>query len=74
MKQMQILTAYQDRLYINDGKGNFKLDSTALPQNFTSKFCVRAMIMIKMVILIYLLQVGLILELSETCFKFYFAK
>jgi hypothetical protein len=34
--------AYQDRLYINDGKGNFILDSTALPQNFTSKFCVRA--------------------------------
>jgi len=34
--------AYQDRLYINDGKGNFKLDSAALPQNFTSKFCVRA--------------------------------
>jgi hypothetical protein len=33
---------YQDRLYINDGKGNFKWDSTALPQNFTSKFCVRA--------------------------------
>jgi hypothetical protein len=34
--------AYQDQLYINDGKGNFKLDSTALPKNFTSKFCVRA--------------------------------
>lgn len=34
--------SYQDRLYINDGYGNFKLDSTALPQNFTSKFCVRA--------------------------------
>ena len=34
--------AYQDRLYINDGKGNFKIDSTALPQNFTSKSCVRA--------------------------------
>jgi hypothetical protein len=34
--------SYQDRLYINDGKGNFKLDSAALPQNFTSKFCVRA--------------------------------
>ncbi|MEP6683326.1 MAG: FG-GAP-like repeat-containing protein [Parafilimonas sp.] len=33
---------YQDRLYINDGKGNFTLDSMALPQNFTSKFCVRA--------------------------------
>jgi ASPIC and UnbV/FG-GAP-like repeat len=34
--------AYQDQLYINDGKGNFKLDSVALPRNFTSKFCVRA--------------------------------
>jgi len=34
--------AYLDRLYINDGKGNFSLDSMALPQNFTSKFCVRA--------------------------------
>ncbi|SDW24905.1 FG-GAP repeat-containing protein [Hydrobacter penzbergensis] len=34
--------AYQDRLYINDGKGNFTLDISALPQNFTSKFCVRA--------------------------------
>ncbi|MDE3124133.1 MAG: VCBS repeat-containing protein, partial [Bacteroidota bacterium] len=34
--------AYQDRLYLNDGKGNFSLDSLALPQNFTSKSCVRA--------------------------------
>ena len=34
--------AYQDRLYINDGKGNFKLDTTALPRNLTSKSCVRA--------------------------------
>jgi hypothetical protein len=33
---------YQDRLYINDGKGNFTEDSNALPQNFTSKLCVRA--------------------------------
>ena len=33
---------YQDRLYTNDGKGNFLPDSTALPQNFTSKLCVRA--------------------------------
>ncbi|MEP6950188.1 MAG: VCBS repeat-containing protein, partial [Ginsengibacter sp.] len=33
---------YQDRLYINDGKGNFSLDSVALPENFTSKLCVRA--------------------------------
>jgi hypothetical protein len=34
--------AYRDRLYINDGKGNFRLDTLALPANFTSKFCVRA--------------------------------
>ncbi len=34
--------AYQDKLYINDGKGNYQPDSLALPQNFTSKFCVRA--------------------------------
>lgn len=34
--------AYQDKLFINDGKGNFKIDSSALPQNFSSKFCVRA--------------------------------
>ena len=33
---------YQDRLYINDGKGHFDLDSTALPTNHTSKLCVRA--------------------------------
>jgi hypothetical protein len=34
--------SYQDMLYINDGKGNFKEQKDALPQNFTSKFCVRA--------------------------------
>ena len=34
---------YQDRLYINDGKGNFTKDPAALPVNTTSKFCVRAM-------------------------------
>ncbi|MFL5748603.1 MAG: VCBS repeat-containing protein [Niastella sp.] len=33
---------YEDRLYINDGRGNFLPDSTALPRNFTSKLCVRA--------------------------------
>ncbi|MDR0791938.1 MAG: VCBS repeat-containing protein, partial [Chitinophagaceae bacterium] len=33
---------YQDRLYINDGKGNFTLAENALPANYTSKFCVRA--------------------------------
>lgn len=35
-------SAYQDRFYLNDGKGNFKLDNTGIPSNFTSKFCVRA--------------------------------
>jgi hypothetical protein len=34
--------AYQDIFYINDGKGNFSIDPLALPQNFTSKSCVRA--------------------------------
>ena len=35
--------AYEDRLYINDGRGNFTRDSLALPINYTSKCCVRAM-------------------------------
>jgi ASPIC and UnbV/FG-GAP-like repeat len=35
--------SYEDRLYINDGSGNFVRDSLALPENHTSKFCVRAM-------------------------------
>ncbi|MDP9041742.1 MAG: VCBS repeat-containing protein, partial [Bacteroidota bacterium] len=33
---------YQDRLFINDGKGNFRMDTTAIPVNHNSKFCVRA--------------------------------
>ncbi len=33
---------YQDKLYVNDGKGNFTIDANALPINHTSKFCVRA--------------------------------
>lgn len=35
-------SAFRDQFYINDGKGNFALDSMAFPQNFTSKSCVRA--------------------------------
>ncbi len=35
-------TTYQDRLYLNDGKGNFRLAANALPINNTSKQCVRA--------------------------------
>jgi len=34
--------SYQDKLYLNDGKGHFSLDTAALPLNFTSKSCVRA--------------------------------
>ena len=33
---------YQDKLYINDGKGDFKLDSLALPEMRSSKQTVRA--------------------------------
>ncbi|MEO6981076.1 MAG: VCBS repeat-containing protein, partial [Mucilaginibacter sp.] len=33
---------YQDRIYLNDGKGNFTLEQDALPQNFTSKLCIKA--------------------------------
>ncbi len=33
---------YQDRFYRNDGKGNFTLDTLAIPTNYTSKFSVRA--------------------------------
>jgi hypothetical protein len=35
-------SCYQDKLYINDGKGNFTLDAAALPLNYSSKSCVRA--------------------------------
>ncbi|GAB3533594.1 VCBS repeat-containing protein [Pontibacter brevis] len=34
--------AYQDRLYLNDGKGNFTLDASALPQLTASGSCVTA--------------------------------
>jgi len=33
---------YQDKLYLNDGKGNFQEAASALPVNHTSKLCVRA--------------------------------
>ena len=33
---------YQDRLYLNDGKGNFTEAVDALPKNLTSKLCVKA--------------------------------
>ena len=35
-------SGYQDRLYLNDGKGNFTLATGAIPVNFTSKLCVKA--------------------------------
>jgi hypothetical protein len=33
---------YQDKLYINDGKGNFIKDSTAIPVSYSSNSCVRS--------------------------------
>lgn len=33
---------YQDKFYLNDGKGNFTLDINAIPKNYTSKACVRS--------------------------------
>ncbi len=34
---------YQDRLYINTGDGHFVKDEKALPTNYTSKLCVKAL-------------------------------
>src|SRR4029078_4168057 len=34
--------AFQDRLYINDGEGNFKNKDNALPRLLTSKGCVKS--------------------------------
>src|SRR5205085_6955581 len=36
-------SGYQDRLYINEGKEFFREDTSALPRNFSSKLCVRAL-------------------------------
>jgi hypothetical protein len=33
---------YQDQFFVNDGKGNFSLDTTTFPVNYTSKSCVKA--------------------------------
>lgn len=33
---------YADRFYVNDGKGNFKKDTAAIPASYTSKSCVKA--------------------------------
>ena len=41
-KYKQNSSNYQDRFYINDGKGNFARAVNALPANYTSKLCVRA--------------------------------
>jgi len=41
-KQADTSSNYQDRLYINNGKGIFTLAPDALPVNHTSKLCVRA--------------------------------
>lgn len=35
-------SSYHDHFYVNDGKGNFKEISEAIPLNNTSKFCVRS--------------------------------
>ncbi|MES2648723.1 MAG: VCBS repeat-containing protein [Bacteroidota bacterium] len=34
--------AYQDKMYINNGMGQFAIDTTVFPKNYTSKSCVRA--------------------------------
>jgi ASPIC and UnbV/FG-GAP-like repeat len=34
--------SYSDRFYFNDGKGNFSIDTFAIPANLVSKSCVRA--------------------------------
>ena len=34
--------SYKDRFFINNGKGNFKEDTTVFPVNYTSKSCIKA--------------------------------
>jgi len=34
--------SYQDKFYENDGKGNFKLNNNAIPENHVSKSCIKA--------------------------------
>lgn len=41
-KEEPASAAYGDKLYRNDGRGNFTMDTAALPRNHTSKSCVRA--------------------------------
>ncbi len=33
---------YQDQFFVNDGKGNFTIDTAALPINYESKSCIKA--------------------------------
>lgn len=33
---------YQDHFFVNDGRGEFTYSETALPQNYTSKSCIKA--------------------------------
>jgi hypothetical protein len=42
MENFQTPAPYQDRLYLNDGKGQFSLDANALPDTKASGSCVRA--------------------------------
>ena len=39
-EERENMSAYQDRYYVNDGKGNFQLDSSALPKIDVSGSCV----------------------------------